>query len=292
MIQKYICLFLDVDEIREKTCALDAEANQMKDPFDSDEMKYMCPNCNKQYKTSGGIKRHLKKVHEFSFDTEDQLPTSGKDHVAIYRASFMKCALLLRDTNDAYKMGDGNRVTTNAKFQMLLSRVGKHNKYQLWLFRYLAYIKCILSPKMAYEYMWNCSANLQGGIGKNIPNDNLLEIMVQTVKKKIYSQGANATYTSVQRAALTTQIQEEIKQNLQTQCNKKQSGSRRPDANKTSDILEMVTELNNAKIFDYIPGREFNSFPGFIDFFSRIKIVDLHAWITENRERLSYEVLS
>lgn len=126
----------------------------------------MCPNCNKQYKTSGSIKRHLKKVHEFSFDTEDQLPTSGKDHVAIYRASFRKCALLLRDTNDAYKMGDGNRVTTNAKFQMLLSRVGIHNKYQLWLFRYLAYIKCILSPKMAYEYMWNCSANLQGGMGK------------------------------------------------------------------------------------------------------------------------------
>lgn len=61
---------------------------------------------------------------------------------------------------------------------------------------------------MAYEYMWNCSANFQGGMGKNIPNDNLpvLEIMVQTVKKKIYSQGANATYTSVQRAALTTQI--------------------------------------------------------------------------------------
>lgn len=109
--------------------------------------------------------------------------------------------------------------------------------------------------------------------GKNIPNDNLLEIMVQTVKKKIYSQGANATYTSVQRAALTTQIQEEIKQNLQTQCNKKQSGSRRPDANKTSDILEMVTELNNAKIFDYIPGREFNSFPGLIDFSHVLKLL-------------------
>lgn len=42
----------------------------------------------------------------------------------------------------------------------------------------------------------------------------------------------------------------------------------------------------------FLPGREFNSFPGFIDFFSRIKVVDLHAWITENRERLSYEVLS
>lgn len=62
---------------------------------------------------------------------------------------------------------------------------------------------------------------------------------------------------------------EEIKQNLQTQCNKKQTI--RPDANKASDILEMVTELNNAKLFDYIPGREFNSFPGFFDFSSSIE---------------------
>lgn len=163
LIPKYICLFLDVDEIREKTCALDTEANQMKDLFDSDEMKYLCPNCNKQYKTSGGIKRPLKKVHEFSFDSEDQLPTSGKNHVAIYRASLMKCALLLRDTNDAFKIENGNRVTTNAKFQMLLSRVGKHNKYQLWLFRYLTYIKCILSPKIRVHLELQCKfARLYG----------------------------------------------------------------------------------------------------------------------------------
>uniref|UniRef100_K1QRT7 Uncharacterized protein n=1 Tax=Magallana gigas TaxID=29159 RepID=K1QRT7_MAGGI len=59
ILDKYLKIADDVDEIREKTCALDAEANQMKDLFDSDEMKNMCPNCNKQYKTIGGIKKHL-----------------------------------------------------------------------------------------------------------------------------------------------------------------------------------------------------------------------------------------
>lgn len=54
----------------------------------------------------------------------------------------------------------------------------------------------------------------------------------------------------------------------------------------------MVIEFNNVKIFDYIFGREFNSFLGFIDFFLCIKIVDLYVWIIENRERLLYEVLS
>lgn len=53
----------------EKTCALDAEANQIKDLFDSDEMKNMCPNCNKQNKTSGGIKRHFKKRYTSSLLT-------------------------------------------------------------------------------------------------------------------------------------------------------------------------------------------------------------------------------
>ena len=67
-------------------------------------------------------------------------------------------------------MGDGDRVTVNAKFQMLFSRVGNHTKYQLCLFRYLENCLTLLTPRMAYEY--KCSANLCGGIGHNIPIDN------------------------------------------------------------------------------------------------------------------------
>ncbi|KAK3108923.1 hypothetical protein FSP39_018735 [Pinctada imbricata] len=290
ILDKYVKT--DIHNIRRKTDALDTQSSQLKDMYCSEKMKYVCPICNKLYKAKGGMKRHLNKEHGFSFELGDENSTTEKDHIATYRASFMTCALLLRDTNDAYKMGDGNRITVNAKFQMLLARVGKHTKYQLWLFRYLAYIKCLLTPQMAYEYMWNCSANLQGGLGRNIPNDNLVEILVQTVKKKVYCQGANASYASVRKAALTTQIQEEIKENLQSQCDKKKSGSKRPKANKTSDILEMVSELNAAQMFDSIPGREFRSFSGFEDLFTRINVSELHSWITENRERLSYEVLN
>ncbi|KAK3086018.1 hypothetical protein FSP39_012234 [Pinctada imbricata] len=290
ILDKYVKT--DIHNIRRKTDALDTQSSQLKDMYCSEKMKYVCPICNKLYKTKGGMKRHLNKEHGFSFELGDENSTTEKDHIATYRASFMTCALLLRDTNDAYKMGDGNRITVNAKFQMLLARVGKHTKYQLWLFRYLAYIKCLLTPQMAYEYMWNCSANLQGGLGRNIPNDNLVEILVQTVKKKVYCQGANASYASVRKAALTTQIQEEIKENLQSQCDKKKSGSKRPKANKTSDILEMVSELNAAQMFDSIPGREFRSFSGFEDLFTRVNVSELHSWITENRERLSYEVLN
>lgn len=110
--------------------------------------------------------------------------TSSKlNHVALYHASFMKGVLPLRDTKDAYQMGDGDRVLNNAKLQMLLSRAGNHTKYQLWLFRYMANRFCLLTPRMAYKYKWNCSTNLQGGLGNNISCNNLVELLVHTVKK-------------------------------------------------------------------------------------------------------------
>ena len=91
--------------------------------------------------------------------------------------------------------------------------------------------------------------------------------MVQAVKKKWYAQGANATFDSVRKAALTTQIQEEITTNLKYECDQKQTGRRRPTPSKLNDVVAMITELNSARVFDYIPGREYASFTGFSEIF-------------------------
>lgn len=272
-----------------KAQALDAQVNHINSMYDNHLNKFICQPCNKKYKTLNGMKKHLQKEHGMA-DLEEPDDSSSKfDHVAINHASFMKCALLLRDTNDAYKMGDGDRVLSNSKFQMLLSRAGNHTKYQLWLFRYMANCLCLLTPRMAYEYKWNCSANLQGGLGNNIPCDNLVELLVQTVKKAVYAQGANATFTSVRKAALAIQVQDEIKNNIQNECDKKQSGKKRPPVSKLVDISAMASEL--VSIFDFVPGREHPSFTGFKDVFLNIKVDELHKWLTMNKERLSYETV-
>lgn len=119
--------------------------------FDEHQKKFICQSCEKKYKTFLGIKKHLQKEHGLANLEECEQEDTKVDYVAIYHASFMKCALLLRDINNAYKMGDGDRVLNTAKFQMLLSRSGNHTKYQLWLFRYMAYCFALLSAKMAYE---------------------------------------------------------------------------------------------------------------------------------------------
>jgi hypothetical protein len=73
------------------------------------------------------------------------------------------------------------------------------------LFRYLANCLTLLTPRMAYEYKWNCSANLCGGIDHNIPNDNLVELLVQAVKKRCMPKVQMHPMT-VKKAALTLQI--------------------------------------------------------------------------------------
>lgn len=285
-------LFSDLQALSAQTSALDTQMRQIEAMYDQQQHKYKCEVCNKPYKTKGGIKKHLKNQHQWDLaDDNTETCTSTKDHIALYRSSFMKCALLLRDTNDAYRMGDGERILLNAKFQMLLSRVGYHSKYQLWLFRFMAYCYSLLTPKMAYEYMWNCTANLHGNLGHNIPNDNLVELLVQAVKKKIYAQGANASYQSARNATLTLRIQEEIMTNMQREVDTKLTGRKRPEPSKLKDIVSMVAELQAAQIFDYVPGREYSKFPKFLDIFSRIKVADLHKWITDNKERLSYETI-
>lgn len=183
ILEKYIKIPDDLPTLSTEAAAMDTQKRQIEAMFDNRQQRNVCEVCDRQYKTANGLQRHLRDQHWWNIteNTGLNIPQEDCDHIAVYPASFMKCAFLLRDTNDAYQMGDGNRILLNSKLQMLLSRMGNHSKYQFLLFRFMAYCYALLTPKMAYEYLWNCTANLQGNTCNNIPNDNL-------------AHGSNATY--------------------------------------------------------------------------------------------------
>lgn len=64
------------------------------------------------------------------------------------------------------------------------------------------------------------------------------------------------------------QAEDEIKNNIQNECDKKQSGKKCPPVSKLVDISAMASEL--VSIFDIVPGREYQSFTGFKDVFLNI----------------------
>ena len=66
-----------------------------------------------------------------------------------------------------------------------------HTKYRLWLWRMLVYEIAMLTPLESFEYKWNTCVNFQGGVRKNIPNDNAVELQDGTIKKHLQQEGSN-----------------------------------------------------------------------------------------------------
>ncbi|XP_065925165.1 uncharacterized protein [Magallana gigas] len=279
-----------LQDLVEEAARLDAQNARLHSMFDAVTSQYMC-TCQKNYKTIGHFKRHLEREHNWHFLTAAREEPKKGDKVAVWRSSFMKAALILRDTSDAYKMGDGNRIFLNAKFEMLCANVAGHTKYQLWLWRMMAYEQAILTPKQAFEYKWNTTANLNGTIDGNIPNDNLVEICVQLVKKKIKEQGSNFTFNSAQTTALACQIQDELRENIRYQVSMKPSGKSRTKTDKSSDINLMLMELMAGDIFENIQGRQFENFKNIKDVFEKVNLHKLHIWISKQKERASFEMM-
>lgn len=155
------------------------------------ETGYACAICGKTYSRAAWFKKHLQKKHAFVFsDSETCKLKVNPLH------SFLQMSLLLRDTIDSYKMGDGDRIVRNAYFEWLYASSLHHTKYTVLLWRMIAYVDAVLSPAESAEYKWNMTVNLKGGIQNNIPNDNCVELQVGNIKRQLNTQGSNRSFQS------------------------------------------------------------------------------------------------
>lgn len=78
----------------------------------------------------------------------------------------------------------------------------------------------------------------EGGLGKTISNDNLVELMVQLVKKKLREQGSNFTYANEVKAVLPSQVQDEVKNKRTRRTQAETKG------NQSSEVLRGVDFIN------------------------------------------------
>lgn len=109
----------EVDDVRtgiEDLDTLDSIINEM-----NTENGYRCDACGKTYKRRGTFVKHLKSKHPDMLPEDTPMPDVQNTSVKLSNAhyvtsSLVKMCLILRDTYDAYRMCDGNRVMRNAKF--------------------------------------------------------------------------------------------------------------------------------------------------------------------------------
>ncbi|XP_065928085.1 uncharacterized protein [Magallana gigas] len=263
-----------IDELNENIKQLDIDCNKLC------EMKsatgFQCALCDKHYVTEGHFRNHLKKKHQWQF--HESTLTKRSDSVV---SSFIRMALLLVDTCDAYRMGDGERCLRNAKFEWMYAGALGHTKYKLWLWRYIAYIVAILSPKESFEYKWNICQNLMGGVDQNIPNDNCVELQIKKIKSQLNTQGSNKSFNSAKVVTMSTQVIDNMKQKLMQVNNTVRAGRKRPQVDKSVDIgriAECVLKNGHGVVKDW------PSFSKFKDPLSKLDPKSLHQWMDKQKK--------
>ncbi|KAK3097047.1 hypothetical protein FSP39_005855 [Pinctada imbricata] len=236
---------------------------------------FLCAVCGKAYVRKSWLKQHLRVKHKLTFHVASStIPETPLQ-------TFMKMALIYRDTCDAYSMGDGGRIVRNAKFEWVYAGALHHTKYKIWLWRMITYINAILPPDQAFEYMWNMTVNLKGGIKSNIPNDNCVELQVFNIKRELNTQGANKSFESARNICMTTQVIDKIKEQVMFTSNVAKSSRNRKEVDKSKDILTMVDSLRRKGPVSEL---SWESFSKYKDPLSKIDIQKLHDWINEQKE--------
>lgn len=104
----------------------------------------------------------------------------------------------------------------------------------------ISYSIDLLSPRESFEYKWNISTNLVGGVDKNIPNDNCVELQVKTIKNQFKTQGANKSFNSSKTITLTTQVLDDVKMNPIKENNTIRLSQVRPGVDKRTDIMAIA----------------------------------------------------
>ena len=253
------------------------DKNQMK----TDSPFLCCPCCSKNYKTQRGLKRHMRDKHPGIQDPpqQKQALSSDKDAVFNYTRVALNLGLLAMNFNDARQMGDGERTIRLYKFLMVHFKAAKKTKYSYQVLRLLAQVKCLLTPRLAFELTWNRYINKAGKEKHNIEVDREIEHQNRVFKENCAGLRGKVTSKSIDRISRSAQTCDELLSAINKQASViKQSGKH--VKKNTKDEIALALELHHDKIFDLQPGRKHFHFPDFpCSVLSTLNIHELRKWI-------------
>ena len=105
--------------------------------------------------------------------------------------------------------------------------------------------------------------NLHGGLGQNIPNDELCELQVRRIKGPLATQGPNKSFESAQVICNTSHVLDNLKEVFQKRSKAFRGGRKRAEADKRIDVFRIARELKTAKVHD--PNTKWAAFVQFKD---------------------------
>ena len=242
---------------------------------DLDKSTYSCPFCsNHSYKRAKTLQKHIKRCHN------NAAVNSHEDGVQNYSKNALTLSFLVKNFIDARKHGDGPRIIQIYKFFLLYFKVDHRTKYSFQTLHLLAQINYLLPPALAYELTWNRFVNTKGDIDSNVEIDRHIEHQNKHFKNDIAQFKGKVTEKSLARTSKTYLETSKILEHVDKQMNVKPPSGRHSMVSWEDDVKCLSEQFTNANLFESIPGRHHNRFPGFpSNYPSTIDVCDFKTWV-------------
>ncbi|XP_035688825.1 uncharacterized protein LOC118424384 [Branchiostoma floridae] len=239
------------------------------------------PGCPKVYVRPGARVTHEKGHHDLVVEEESEESSLPKeDHIYNYQTSKLTLALLIRNMDDATKEGDGERLSRCFRMALLYYKAYGHTKYAYGTLMFFAKVNALLPPKLAHSLVWNRVVNNRGGKGNNIPLDQNLEHMNNYLKSFLKHLGPNLNEQSAARIANAIGEMAALLKRADSDLGVRSDSGRHTKADRIPELHTLVDQYAQVEALSYVPGREYNSFPGFKrDLLAKLSSVNLAKWV-------------
>ncbi len=258
-------------------------------PIPARDKELKCPECPKTYKRMASLKKHLRTKHEgLSLEKKKQPQDPLKDCVQNYCCSSFGLCLLACDFTDARKHGNGGRILLLYKFMLFHFKAVGKSKYAYQILRLFAQTKCLLSPRMAHQLIWNRFINLKGKIDTNVEMDRVMEHKNKRFKQECRGFHGKITEKSVERVGQAAHSLDKILHLADKAAEVHKSSGKHTKVSAKDDVLALLTRMHKEGIFSHKPGRKLHAFPDFTrNPLSQLDPGSLHTWMTDTLKKLS-----
>ncbi|VDI05718.1 Hypothetical predicted protein [Mytilus galloprovincialis] len=247
----YTCVGLDPDDLPNNWFCSDASDSLP-------EGDWFCKAACKKAK-KGKPKRKSKSASK----TEN---SPNSDFKCNYSRAIAWVGLNLLCRRDAVREADGEAMLTHWKFDLIHFFSTKHPKYLILAHRLLVSVNGWLPEKLKNDLIYNRTVNYGGGMGRNLPQDFMNEILNRLFKDILDAAKGRYTKTTIQRCGqIVGPLGEALDSVFDSQIIEKELyRHRRRESNRDKNVERMITFLQGDDLFSTINGRHHRAFDPFV----------------------------
>lgn len=139
--------------------------------------RFHCHFCDRNYACVGSLKAHEERVHNYIARVQKKTQSKEQRKLKDYISMLFKLILIHRNLDEAVDMGDGERSTRSAKYELPIYHKTGKTKYTIGSIHLTALVSGLLSPQQTERLIANRFVNVQGGANNNIALDEYLEML-------------------------------------------------------------------------------------------------------------------